>query len=90
MQVNVKRMLGVPFAHGTADLVCGPPALIKPGKEEVSAEYEDQQHLVLRMFKSKARLLADSLLMSQNLYESAETAAAVHVACSIVCLILPV
>ena len=47
MQVNVNRMLGVPFALGTADLLRGPPALVKPGKEEVFAEYEDQQHLVL-------------------------------------------
>ena len=38
MQVNIKRVLGVPFAHGTADLVRGHPALVKPGREEVIVE----------------------------------------------------
>ncbi len=47
MQFNTKRVLGVPFAHGTADLVHGHPALIKPCKEEVSAEYAGQQYLML-------------------------------------------
>jgi len=85
MQVN--RMLGVPLAHATADLVRGHPALVKPGREEVFAEYVGQQHLVLPM---KARLLTGSLSMSHYLDRSAEIAAAVHVACSIVCLILSV
>ncbi len=88
MQVNVKRMLGVPFAHGTADLVRGHPALVKPGREEEFAEYAGQQHLVLPMFRFKARLLTGSLLMSHNLDRSAETVAAEHVACSVVCLVL--
>ena len=47
IQVNIKRVLGVPFAHGTADLVRGHPALVKPGREEVIAEYAGQQHLLL-------------------------------------------
>ncbi|DBA87915.1 TPA: hypothetical protein ACH3X1_004903 [Trebouxia sp. C0004] len=34
LKVNIKRVLGVPFAHGTADLVRGHPALVKPGREE--------------------------------------------------------
>ncbi len=54
-QVNKKRGLGVPFAHGTADLVHGHPAdlvrghpaLVKPCREEVFAEYAGQQHSVL-------------------------------------------
>lgn len=88
MQVN--RTLGVPLAHGTADLVRGHHALVKPGREEVFVEYIGQQHLVLPMFKFKGRLLTDSLSMSHYLDRSAEIAAAVHVAGSIVCLILPV
>ena len=32
MQVNIKRVLGVPFAHGTADLVRGHPALARQGR----------------------------------------------------------
>ena len=43
MQVNIERVLGVPFAHGTADLVRGHPALVKPGREE----YAGQQHFLL-------------------------------------------
>lgn len=45
--VNIKRVVGIPFAHGTADLVHGHPALVKPGREEVIAEYAGQQHLLL-------------------------------------------
>jgi len=81
MQVN--RMLGVPLAHATADLVRGHPALVKPGREEVFAEYVGQQHLVLPMFKFKARLLTGSLSMSHYFGRSAEIAAAVHIACMI-------
>ena len=40
-------MLGVPFAHGTANLVHSHPALVKPGREEVIAEYAGQQHSLL-------------------------------------------
>ena len=90
MQVNVIRMLGVPFAHGTADLVRGHPALVKPGRGEVFHEHAGQQHLVLPMFRFKTRLLTGSLLMSHNLARSAETAAAVHFACSMACLVLHV
>ena len=39
MCMQVRRMLGVPLAHATADLVHGHPALVKPGREEVFAEY---------------------------------------------------
>ncbi|DBA84469.1 TPA: hypothetical protein ACH3X1_006091 [Trebouxia sp. C0004] len=46
-EVNIKRVLGVSFAHSTADLVRGHPALVKPGREEVIAEYPGQQHLLL-------------------------------------------
>ncbi len=38
MQVDIKRVLGVLFAHGTADPVRGHLALVKPGREEVFAE----------------------------------------------------
>ena len=86
----VKRMLGVPLAHATADLVHGHLALVKPGQEEVFAEYVGQQHLVLPMFKFKAGLLTGSLSISQYLARSAETAAAVQAACSVACLTLPV
>ena len=44
MQVNKKRVLGVPFAPGTADLVHGQLALVKPGREEVIAEYAGHLH----------------------------------------------
>ncbi len=47
MQVNAKRVIGVPFVHGTSDLVRGHPALIKPGSKQVVAECAGQQHLVL-------------------------------------------
>lgn len=67
LKVNVIRMLGVPFAHGTADLVRGHPALVKPGRGEVFHEHAGQQHLVLLMFRFKTRLLTGSLLMSHNL-----------------------
>ncbi len=88
MQVN--RMLGIPLAHATTNLMRGHSALVKPGWEEVFVEYVGQQHLVLPMFKFKARLLTGSLSMSHHLERSAEITAAVHVACSIVCQILSV
>jgi hypothetical protein len=47
MQVNIKKVLGVPFAHGTADLVHSHAALVKPCKEAVFAEYAGQQHSML-------------------------------------------
>ncbi len=47
MQVKIKRVLGVPFAYGTADLVRGLAALGKPCREEVFAEYAGQQHSML-------------------------------------------
>ena len=50
--MQVKRMVGVPLAHATADLVRSHPALVKPGREEVLTESVGQQHLVLLMFKS--------------------------------------
>ena len=53
MQVNIKRVVDVPFAHGTADLVRGHPALVKPGREEVIAEYAGQQHLHLHDVQSQ-------------------------------------
>lgn len=34
-----KKDVGVPLAHATAELVRGHPALVKPGREEVFAEY---------------------------------------------------
>lgn len=48
LKVNVKRVLGVPFAHGIADQVHSRPAgrSVKPGREEVPAEYRGQEHLV--------------------------------------------
>jgi hypothetical protein len=90
MQFNVKRMLDLPFAHITADLVRGHTALVKPSRKEGFAEYVGQQHVVLPTFKFKARLLTASLLRKHDLDKSAEIAVAVHVACNFVCLILPV
>ena len=83
-------MPGVPLAHATADLVRGHPALLKPGRKEVFTEYVGQQHIVLPMFKFKAGLLTCSLTLSHYLDRSAETAAAVQVACSVAFLTLPV
>ena len=62
----------------------GHPELVKPGREVVFAEYVGQQQLVLPMFKFKAGLLTCSLSISHYLDRSAETAAAVQVACSVV------
>ncbi len=86
MQVNLKRVLGVPFAHGTADLVRGHPALVKPGREEVFAEYAGQQHLVLHDVQIQGETLTSSPLTSHGLDRLAETAAVIRVAC----LVLPV
>ena len=47
LQVNIKRVLGLPYGHGTADLVRGRSALVKPSREEVCAEYAGQRHLLL-------------------------------------------
>lgn len=47
MQVAIKRVLGIPFAHGTADLVRGHPALIKPCREGVYGDFAAHKHLLL-------------------------------------------
>ena len=47
LQVNIKRVLGLPYGHGTADLVRVRTASVKPSTEEVCAEYAGQRHLLL-------------------------------------------
>ncbi len=46
-QVDIKRALGVPSAHGTADVVRGHPALVKPRRELRYAAYGTHRHLLL-------------------------------------------
>ena len=40
-------MTRVPFGHGTADMICSHPALVKLSSEEVYAEKSNQKHLQL-------------------------------------------
>ena len=40
-------MTRVPIGHGTADLICSHPALVKPRREEVYPEYATPKHMGL-------------------------------------------
>ena len=91
MQVNIQRVLGVLFAHGTADLLRGHAALVKPFREEAVLSMEANSIPRCMMIRFKA-----GLLMSHGLARSAEMtqlpwhglkAAVVSIA-SIACLVV--
>lgn len=48
LHVDIKRVFEVPYSHGTAALMRGHSALVKPSREQVFAEYAGQRHMLLR------------------------------------------
>lgn len=62
MRVAIKRVLGIPFAHGSTDLVCGHPALVKPCREEPYGNYVGQQQLLLDCVQFQGKTADGQLL----------------------------
>ena len=55
LQVSIKRVLGLPDGHGTADF----SALAKPSREEVYAEYAGQRQLLLHEVQIQGETAAE-------------------------------
>ena len=85
LQVSIKTVLGLPNGHGTADLVRGRPALVKPSREEVCAEYAGQRHLLLHDVQIQGETAAEPQASeaSSGLDRSADR----HVMCSVIAVL---